>query len=420
MSESEIVIFYLQLAALAISARLAGEFATRLRVPSVVGEIIAGVFLGPTLLRHFFPDLHSVLFPLTGSNHVGLAAITTLGVTLFLFAAGLEVDLRLMRKEAHRAWPISLAGIAVPFVAGFIPAILFPTLMGHYPTSNIVIFAIFVCTALSITALPVTAKILMDLNLYKTPFGMLIISSALADDFLGWTLVGVVFALDSVHDAGIFTAEKVALMVAVTIGFVALMMTVGRWAMNRLVGKLYELCANESGVIGFVLAFGLLGASITQAIGIHGLFGAFIVGVTVGSTNLKSETRKSIQGFVASFLAPVFFASVGLTVDFIANFSLPTVAIILLCACFGKIVGCFLAALSKGISSPVALSIGMAMNGRGSMEIILGLMAMQEHIITESLFVSLAIMAIVTSCLSGRYLEHKADILRTFDIPAGE
>lgn len=411
-------IFYLQLAVLAICARLAGELAHRIRLPVVIGEVITGVFLGPTVLRQLFPDIEATLFPMGGQNHIALSAITSLGVTLFLLAAGLELDLKLARRQFQLSWPISLAGIAVPVIVGFLPAYFFPDIMGFHPNSDRMVFAIFVGAALAITALPTTARILLDLDLYKTPFGMLIMSSALLDDFIGWILIGIVFALDNLKDTNSFTTAKIATMVGGTIAFVAILLTIGRWLCKFVIAFLYRTCSQRGGIIGFILGLGMLGASITQALGIHGLFGAFMVGVVVGSTELKKETREGIEHFVSSFLAPLFFASVGLTTNFVAHFSWLTVSIVIVSACIGKIVGCFLAARAERMSVATAFAAGIAMNGRGGMEIILGLMALQEQIIDERMFVALAIMAVVTSAISGRVLESMAPLLRTMDTAA--
>ena len=402
MSDFQTTIFYLQLALLAIFARFGGEIARRLRLPVVIGEIVAGVILGPTIFQQVLPGWYNAVFPHSGSNAIVLAGITGLGATLFLLAAGLEVDLPLVGQQGWHAVVISLAGIAVPFTIGFLSAVSFPNFFTPHPAEHPTVFAIFLGVALSLTALPVTARILLDLNLFRTSFGMLIIAAAVLDDLLGWIIFGVVLAFDHLHDAGKFTPDKIAVMATLTLAFVGLMLTIGRRGADWLLKSLNRLHIRAGGIIGFTLAFALFGAAFTQWLGIHGFFGAFIVGVAIGtSANFPKETREAIEGVVNNFLAPIFFASVGLSVNFVANFWLPLVVSILAIACIGKIGGCVLAARVQGIPWARCWAVGFAMNARGGMEIILGLVALQEQIIEERMFVALALMAVVTSSLSG-------------------
>lgn len=399
-------IFYLQIAVLAIFARLAGEVASRLKLPSVVGEIIAGIFLGPTIFRHFFPTAQTVLFPSQGNNHIALGAIATLGITLFLLVAGVEVDLKLVKQQHKVALPVSIGGIVCPFLLGFVPAYLYPHLLGAHPDTNPVIFALFVGAALSITSLPIMAKTLLDVGLYRTRFGMLVISSAVMDDIIGWTIAGIVFSLDNLEDIGSFTITPVLSMIGVIVVFVLLMLTVVRWLFDKVLFFVYEKFTNPSAAIGLIIGCAALGASLTQHIGIHGLFGAFMVGAVIGtSRHFRKESREAIESVVSNFLAPVYFATVGLNLNFVDNFQFIPVIFVLVAACAGKIGGCFFAARMSGISATPALAAGVAMNSRGSIEIVLGMMALQEHVITEGMFVALAIMALVTCSSSGFFLK---------------
>jgi Kef-type K+ transport system membrane component KefB len=412
LSDIGVTIFFLELAILSIFARLFGEVARRLLVPTVVGELSVGVILGPTLLQRFFPTLQQAVFPSQGDAHTALATILSIGAIFFLLAAGMEVDLRLVRRSGRLAIPISLSGVIVPFLIASIPIYFHPELVGLHAGPNQLIPAMFMGACCSVTALPILGRILLDLDLFKTAFGMLILSSAVLDDFIGWIIVGIVLALNQGQAGEGVTIQKIMIMIGETIAFVILLMTVGRWFCSRVISIIYKISTDSGRVICFIMAIGLLSASCTTAIGIHGPLGAFMAGVVIGSSNIKEETRHSIEDFVKSFFAPVYFAAVGLSVDFVANFSWQTVLVVITIACLGKIGGCFFAARCAKLPVPISLGIGLAMNTRGSVEIILATIGVQAGIIDDHIFVALTLMAVTTSCIAGWTLRAMAETLR--------
>lgn len=413
MTETELTILYLQIALLTIFARIAGELSARVRLPMVIGEIAVGIILGPTVLQQVWPHAHQLLFPTAGHNKLSLGAISVLGISMFLLAAGMELDLKLVKQELRRAIPVSMAGILLPFLLGFAAALWLPPLLQCHPSEHPIIFALFIGTALSISSLSLMSRMLIDLDLFKTGFGMLVVSAAVFDDIVGWTIAGVVFSLDTLQDAGNFTLVPALKMISITVLFVALMLTVGRWFCDRALKFLYQHCVSPAAVIGFVMGAAALGACFTQMIGIHGLFGAFVVGVVVGgSPHFRKETRESIESVVANFMAPLYFAAIGLSVNFVANFSWDIVLIVLAIACIGKILGGFVAARLTGLSAHEGVAIGVAMNSRGGIEIVLGMMALQEQIIDERMFVALAVMALITCATTGRVLRTMAPGLK--------
>src|SRR6202522_4050941 len=188
LAPHDIMHLFIALAVLLGAAKLAGELMQKLDQPSVLGEIMAGILLGPTLLGHFKPQLYAFIFPSTGNLPIALETVTTLGVVFFLLTAGLEIDLRSIFRQGKSALLVSIFGVAFPCGTGFLAATLFPQYMGAQEGANPLIFALFVGTALAISALPVIAKILMDLNLLRTEVGTVIISSAMFDDLVGWIL----------------------------------------------------------------------------------------------------------------------------------------------------------------------------------------------------------------------------------------
>jgi Kef-type K+ transport system membrane component KefB/mannitol/fructose-specific phosphotransferase system IIA component (Ntr-type) len=388
----------LSLALLIGVARLLGELARRLHQPAILGELLAGVLLGPTVLGSLAPECQAFLFPREGPNAVVLDGIRSLAIVLFLLVAGMEVDLSIVWKQGRAALKVSILGIVVPFALGLLGAALIPRLLGREADADPVIFALFLGTAMSISALPVIAKTLMDLDLYRTDLGMVVVSAAIFDDLAGWTLFAVILGSSGAHDSG----HGIGLTLLLTLLFALITLTVGRWLMHRTLPILQAYTHYPGGVVGFAITMGLFGAALTEFIGIHAIFGAFLVGVALGdSTHLQERTRVMIDDFVSFVFAPLFFATLGLRVNFVTHFHAPVVLFVFLLACAGKLLGAVLAARWGGFPTRERWAIGFAMNSRGAMEIILATLALEAGIIRHRLFVALVVMAILTSALSG-------------------
>jgi Kef-type K+ transport system membrane component KefB/mannitol/fructose-specific phosphotransferase system IIA component (Ntr-type) len=398
-STQHITVFFLGLGILLATARVLGEIAQRFRQPAVLGEMLAGVILGPTLLGAISPATNAFLFPQSGPNAMALSAITTLAVVLFLLIAGMEVDLSIVRRQGMVAPKVSLAGILIPFVIGFAVAWLFPTLMGRNPLADPLTFALFFATAMSISALPVVARTLMDLGFYRSDLGMVIVSAAIVNDLVGWIVFAIILGMmggDGAHAASIPNT------ILLTLTFVALMLTAGRYLIHRLLPFLQAYTSWPGGVLSFALVMAMLGAAFAEWIGIHAIFGSFLVGVALGdSSHLRERTRVTIDHFINSVFTPLFFASLGLRVDFIAHFDPLLVVSVFVIATVCKLAGGVLGARWGGMSKRESWAVGFALNSRGAMEIILGLLALEAGLIEQPLFVALVIVAIGTSMLSG-------------------
>src|SRR5271170_3100098 len=226
LSPHDVMTMFMALATLLGCAKLAAELMQKIGQPPILGEISVGIFLGPTVLGHYRPHLYETLFPTTGPMPIVLDTVTTLGVVFFLLTAGLEIDLRSIFRQGKSALLVSLFGVAFPFASGVLAASAFPNYMGAEAGANTLIFALFVGTALSISALPVIAKILMDLNLLRTEMGTVIISSAMFDDLVGWILFSFVLGLmnPATHSDG-----GIKHTIVLVLAFVGLMLTAGRW-----------------------------------------------------------------------------------------------------------------------------------------------------------------------------------------------
>lgn len=411
MAEHDIAVFLVGLASLLAAARILGELARRFRFPAVAGELTAGVLLGPTVLGRVYPGSVAWLFP-KGPPAAMLSGFTLLAAVLLLTLAGLEIDLSVVWRRRREAAFTSLAGVALPMLLGVGLGLLLPDALLVDPSRR-TLFALFLGTALSISAMPVIAKTLLDLGLLRTDLGLLVMAAAMMDDVAGWLLFSLLVGPMHGHAASF---GALALRVLAIVAFVSLVIGLGRPLFDRLLAFLErERMSAPARVLSMLIVFAVLGASVTQAIGIHAVFGAFIVGVAVGdSPRLRTETRSIVHEFVSNVFAPVFFAAVGLRVDFIGSFQPGLVLAVVLVACVAKIAGCALGSRASGLSAREALAVGFGMNSRGAMEIILALVALEAGLIRPPVFVALVVMALVTSVLAGPVMNA---LLRT-DRPA--
>jgi len=420
LTPHDVMTMFLALAALLGTAKFAGELMQRFDQPSVLGEILAGILLGPTVLGHFRPDIYAALFPSQGNIPIVLDTVTTLGVVFFLLTAGLEIDLRSIFRQGKSALLVSFLGVLIPFTFGFAGAAVFPQFLGAQRGADRVIFALFVGTALSISALPVIAKILMDLNLLRSEMGTVVMSSAMFDDLVGWILFSTILGL--MHaGAQEGSAARTILLVAF---FVVLTLTVVRWLIDKIVPWLQAHTSWPGGVLGFVFTLTLLAAAFAEFAGIHAVFGAFIVGIAVGeSTHLRKRTSEQIHQIVTNVFAPFFFATIGLRTNFVTHFDLPVTVTLIAVASFGKLAGAGWGARLGGMDRRTSFGIGLAMNARGAMEMILGLLALQAGLIRENMFVALVVMALFTSIVSApalRFLIQRHRALRLKDVVTGK
>ncbi len=395
-SENEIVIFLFSVAVMLFFSRSIGEFLKKFKQPIVLGEILAGIILGPTILGALFPSLMNNFFANNNVN-IALQGITLLAVVMLLLVSGLEVDLSLVARQGKAASLISFMGFVFPFVVGFAAAWFFPHELGINAIKNRLLFSLFVGTALSITALPVVARTLMDLKIFKTEIGFVIIASAMINDLVGWIIFSLILAMMN----GISSGYKIGSSVVMLFGFILFTLFIGRRVFNYILPKYEKITTYPGGILNLILVLGFAGAAFSEWLGVHAIFGAFIIGIAIGdSVHLKEETREIIQQFVTNIFAPLFFVSIGLRVNFIQNFDLGIVLIFLVLAFIGKIVGCGLGAYWGGMSKEDSLTVGFGMNSRGAMEIVLGTLAFQSGLIQEKVFVALVIMALVTSLTS--------------------
>ncbi len=397
LSHAELIHLMVQLGVMLAFGRILAEVARKFKQPAVVGEIIAGLILGPTILGTISPDSFDLLFPKIGASAIVLDGFTKVAVVMLLFIAGLEVDLHIVFQQGKQAIFSSFFGLIIPFLLGFIIPYSFPSFFGDTGTNDLLLFALFMGTAMSISALPVIVRIMMDLKLFKTKIGMLVVASAMVDDVIGWMIFSIILGM--IGNSGHISVGYTLLL---TIGFTAFMLTIGRGLLNRILPWVNKKLAWPGGLLALSLSLCFLAAAFTEYIGIHAVFGAFIVGIALGDSEHMSERAKEIvHQFINNIFAPLFFVSIGLKVNFFANFDPWLTLVILIIAFAGKIIGSGFGTRLGGFTWRESLAAGFGMNARGAMEIILGIVALENGLINEKVFVSLVIMAIVTSITSG-------------------
>jgi len=394
LTSEQVAIFLLSIGIMLLMAKLLGELFSKLKQPAIIGEIIAGILLGPTVLGNIAPATFEMLFPTDTALKIALDGITTLAVVLLLLVSGLEVDLAIVLKHRKVAFSTSTVGIIIPFILGFGISYLSPGLMGLTNPDMRLMFSLFIGTAIAISSLPVIAKILIDLKIFKSQIGFIIISAAMLNDVIGWLIFSMILGMIEGTNDGFSFGETLLF----TLIFVFFALLVIRRLTNKAIPWIQNNFTFPGGILNFILILGFLGAAFTEFIGIHAILGAFILGIAIGdSVHLKEETREIIQQFITNIFAPLFFVSIGLRVNFIDNFDLQIVLILLALALIGKVTGCGLGARLGGLNRTDSIAVGFGMSSSGAMGIIIGLLALQYGIIHNDVFVGLVIMALVTS-----------------------
>lgn len=404
LSASDITIFLLGISVILFFGRAVGELLRKFKQPIVLGEIIAGIVLGPTILGALFPETFNVLFHQSDGVNIALNGLTLLGVVMLMLVSGLEINLTLVIRQSKSASMISLLGVIFPFILGFAGAYFFPEVLGISDIKLKLIYALFIGTALSITALPVVARTLMDLNIFKSPIGFSIITSAMINDLIGWIIFSILLGMMGTHSGQVMEFKSLIITIIV---FLLVVLLILRKLFNLTIPYLQKYTSFPGGILNFIFIVGFLGAAFTEYIGIHAIFGAFIVGIALGdSAHLKEETREVINQFVTNIFAPLFFVSIGLRINFIENFDLTLVLIFIVLSFIGKVSGSTLGARLSKFNKYDSLTIGFGLNSHGAIEIVLGTLALQAGIIQEKVFVALVIMALVTSITSAPIMSY--------------
>jgi Kef-type K+ transport system membrane component KefB len=390
------IALFLQFAIILAACRLVGFLVKPLGQPQVVAEMITGVLLGPSLFGLLAPGLHAQLFPRESLPII--YAIAQIGLVLYMFLIGLEFDLELIRKRMKSAVFVSWAGIATPFALG---ALLAWALMDHFPlfAPNVRVWeaALFMGSAMSITAFPMLARIISERGLSGTALGTLALAAGSLDDAAAWCLLAVVLAS--------FTGKMSIALLALFGGalYGLFMFTLGRKLLAKLFAWLLALPSREPLVLPAALTLLMIAAWATDRLGIYAVFGAFVFGAAMPRGELQKRLEGQIGPLTAVYLLPMFFINSGLStrISLLASpVMLGIAALLLVAAIAGKGIACGVAARLAGESKKDAFAIGALMNARGLMELILLNIGYERGMITQTLFTILVIMAVVTTIMA--------------------
>lgn len=408
MSSHDFILFALQITLMLACAVLCGQAMRRLGQPAVLGEMLGGIIIGPTIFGALLPGIYGALFQGSPAVDDARDASIKLGMLFFLFIAGLEVDLGDLRRLGREALLIGLVGTLLPIAAGIGLVYALPAAFwGDTASTHLFAFALFIGMNLANSANPVLARILMDLGLLKTEIGTLIMTATIVDDLINWTLFAIILRdINPTAETGSF-----GIPILLVLLFFAAVLGIGRWAAPRLLSWVRAHVAFPTGFIAVTALVILLVSSIAEAFGINAFLGAFLVGTAFGrgSDDHSSEPAgrdydeayRAMRNFVLSFFAPIYFVSMGLNANFITHFDAALVLIIVLVACVSKVGAVLLGARLAGM--PIdrrTLAIGFGLNARGATGIILAGVGLEQGVIDERIFVAVVVMAIVTSLLS--------------------
>jgi Kef-type K+ transport system membrane component KefB/nucleotide-binding universal stress UspA family protein len=391
------VVFLLQLIALMLVGRLLGEGMNRIGQPSVMGMLLGGMLLGPSVLGGLWPDAQRALFPANPEQKAMLDGISQFGILLLLLLTGMETDLRLVRKVGKAALSISLTGVAVPFMCGFALGQFMPEALLPHPDQRL-LTSLFLGTALSISSIKIVAAVVREMGFTRRNLGQIIVASAICEDSIGWVVIAITLGL---AEAGTIDLVSVSKSVLGTAAFLIASLTIGRRIVFFLIRWANDNFESDFPVITTILVIMGVMALTTHFIGVHTVLGAFVAGVLIGESPILSKhIDEQLRGLILAFFMPVFFGIAGLSADLtvlgdphLALMALGLIAI----ASVGKFAGAFIGGEIGGLTRRESLALACGMNARGSTEVIVATIGLSMGALSQNLFTMIVAMAIATT-----------------------
>src|SRR3569833_961526 len=386
-----------QVALLICVGRGLGERMQRIGQPAVIGELLAGLVLGPSLFGWLWPSAQTAIFPHDPAQKAMLDGIAQFGILLLLLLPGMEIDLKLVRKVGRPAVTISIFGIVLPFACGFTLGEMMPDNLLPHPEARLVA-SLFLGTALSISSIKIVAVVVREMDFMRRNVGQIIVASAIIDDTIGWIIIAVIFSLAS---RGSIDLASVGKAVLDTAAFLFVSFTILQRLLFSLIRFANDILISSSPVVTVILLLMSAMALITHLIGVHSVLGAFVAGVLVGeSPILTKQIDERLRGLIASLFMPVFFGLAGLHADLtvLADprlLGLP-VALVLI-ASIGKFGGAYLGGALGGLNQREAFALASGMNARGSTEVIIATIGLSMGVLSQNMFSMIVTMAILTT-----------------------
>jgi Kef-type K+ transport system membrane component KefB len=405
------------LAALMVVAHMLGTLFAHFRQPRVIGEIAAGLVLGPTLLGHLAPGLESRLFPATGVTPTVLGAVYQLGLLLLLFCSGTQIRSTLRHGESKTVGWVFITGMFLPFLAGLGLLRVLNLRSSWGPHGNAASFLLVFAIAMAVTSIPVISKIMHDLGILDTAFARVVLGVAVAEDVVLYVILALALSLAQGSETALYglpsllrispgTPADIAYHVAATLGILAVALTFGP-RLYRVTAQSRVNLIRHSSPMAYQLVFMLAATLLCLFMGIEGFFGAFLAGIAVGAAEVvPTNAIASIQGFSFAFFIPIYFAIIGLQLDLLRGFNIAFFLLFLLLACAIKAGSVYLGARLAGETSSSSLNLAVALNARGGPGIVVASVAYAAGIIGQPFYAALVMLAVVTSLFAGSWLAH--------------
>lgn len=410
ISEHNLTLFLIQFGILLAICKLAGYLFEKMKQSSVTAEILVGLILGPTILGRIAPGLQSYLFPPDLVQRSMLETIAWVGSFFLLMETGLEVNFARIWKQKAQAVKISFSDLIIPVLISFVPMYLLPERYLNAPDQRF-LFALFLSVIMTISAMPETIRGLKDLNILKTDVGFLIISALTINDIVGWVVFTIILGMFA-H--GSLELGHVGRLVLLTVGFTGLSLTLGRSLVDKAVTFLHNKTDRNSGIkTTFIILLGVLFGALTLKIGIHALFGFFIAGVVLGeATHITEKDRFVVNRLVYSIFVPIYFASIGLFLDFFANFDLGLTMLILGVGITGRFVGAWVGAKWGKQDKSDLVTIAISHTPGGQMHIVVAMLAYSLKLINTQVLVAIIASAVLSTVIFGPWLSFTINKIR--------